>query len=38
MNNNRSNFGGMGLNDYQSGMNSNIFNNIPNNWAVVDIS
>ena len=32
MNNNRSNFGGMGLNDYQSGINSNMFNNIPNNF------
>ena len=32
MNNNRSNFGGMGLNDYQSGVN-NMFNNIPNNFS-----
>ena len=32
MNNNRSNFGGMGLNDYQSGVGNNMFNNIPNNF------
>ena len=32
MNNNFGNFGGMGLNDYQSGVNSNMFNNIPNNF------
>ncbi len=32
MNNNRSNFGGMGLNDYQSSVNNNMFNNIPNNF------
>ncbi len=30
--NNRSNFGGMGLNDYQSGVGNNMFNNIPNNF------
>ena len=32
MNNNRGNFGGMGLNDYQTGINNNMFNNIPNNF------
>ena len=32
MNNNRSNFGGMGLNDYQTGIGNNMFNNIPNNF------
>ena len=32
MNNNRGNFGGMGLNDYQSSMNNNLFNNVPNNF------
>ena len=32
MNNNIGNFGGMGLNDYQSGINNNMFNNIPNNF------
>ena len=32
MNNNRGNFGGMGLNDYRSGVNNNMFNNIPNNF------
>lgn len=30
--NNRSNFGGMGLNDYQSDVGNNMFNNIPNNF------
>lgn len=30
--NNRSNFGGMGLNDYQTGLGNNMFNNIPNNF------
>ena len=32
MNNNLGNFGGMGLNDYQSGIQNNMFNNIPNNF------
>jgi len=30
--NNRSNYGSMGLNDYQSGVNNNMFNNMPNNY------
>ena len=32
MNNNRGNFGGMGLNDYQSGLPGNMYNNYPNNF------
>ena len=32
MNNNRGNFGGMGLNDYQSGITGNMYNNYPNNF------
>ena len=31
-NNYRGNFNNMGLNDYQSGINNNMFNNIPNNF------
>ena len=33
MYNNRQNFGGMGLNDYQTGVGNNMFNNIPNNFS-----
>ena len=32
MNNNIGNFGGMGLNDYHSGVNNNMFYNTPNNF------